>query len=190
MVVVLRHSICAFNYSSLTAETVWRYRVWSWLHKSNWQNLWLVEGLRLLFFFYLLLLFYFFNTAILKNKIKEILKYNKIILALTILAGKDLMSHSVQYMNSWFAASDLFDMFTQSIKFYAFHYQYRCLKNVIYQIDSKNGWLFFSASFTSTFRLVSTFGLKTGKHFFLRGFIFKPKNSIGSSKKRYLGFSK
>ena len=43
----------------------------------------------LIVFFYLLLLFYFFNTAILKNKIKEILKYNKIILALTILAGKD-----------------------------------------------------------------------------------------------------
>ena len=102
MVVVLRHSICAFNYSSLTAETVWRYRVWSWLHKSNWQNLWLVEGLRLLFFFYLLLLFYFFNTAILKNKIKEILKYNKIILALTILAGKDWC---LTQFSTWIAGS-------------------------------------------------------------------------------------
>ena len=31
----------------------------------------------------------YMNTAILKNKRKEILKYNKIILALTILTGKD-----------------------------------------------------------------------------------------------------
>ena len=44
------------------------------------------------------------------------------------------------------AASNLFHMFTQSIKFYTFHYQYRCLKNVIHQTESKNGWLLLSAS--------------------------------------------
>ena len=50
-----------------------------------------------------------------------------------------LVFHSIQYRNGWLAASDLFDMFAQSIKFYTFHYQYRCLENVIHQIDGKNG---------------------------------------------------
>ena len=65
-----------------------------------------------------------------------------------------LMFRPIQYRNDWLAASDLFDMFTQSIKFYTFHCQYRCLKNVIHQIDSKNGWLLLSASFTAKFGLV------------------------------------
>ena len=59
-----------------------------------------------------------------------------------------LVFHSIQYRNGWLAASDLFEMFTQSIKLYTFHYQYRCLKNVSHQIDSKNGCLLLSASFT------------------------------------------
>ena len=67
------------------------------------------------------------------------------------------------------AASDLFDVFTQSIKFYIFHYQYRCLKNVIHQIDSKKGCLLLSASFTAKFG--SVFVLT--KTLFLRDFIFK-----------------
>ena len=65
-----------------------------------------------------------------------------------------LVFHSIQYRNGWLAVSDLFDIFTQSIKFYIFHYQYRCLKNVIHQIDSKNEWLLLSASFTAKFGLV------------------------------------
>ena len=64
------------------------------------------------------------------------------------------MFNSIQYRNGSLAGSDLFDMFTPSIKFYTFHYQYKCLKNVIYQIDGKNGWLLLSASFTSKFGLV------------------------------------
>ena len=64
-----------------------------------------------------------------------------------------LVFRSIQYRNGWLAASDLFDMFTQSIKFYTFYYQYRCLKN-IHQIDSKHGWLLLSASFTAKFGLV------------------------------------
>ena len=32
--------------------------------------------------------------------------------------------------------------------------EYRCLKNVIHQIDSKNEWLLLSASFTAEFGLV------------------------------------
>ena len=47
------------------------------------------------------------------------------------------MFYSVQYKSGSLAASDLFSMFTQSIKFYTFCYtyrQYRCFKNVIYEI--------------------------------------------------------
>ena len=55
--------------------------------------------------------------------------------------------------NGWLAASDLFFyMFTQSIKFYTFHYyvlRLQCLKNGIHQIDSKNEWLVLSARFTA-----------------------------------------
>ena len=65
-----------------------------------------------------------------------------------------LVLHSVQYRNGWFAASDHFDRFTQSIKFYTFRYQYRCLKVVIYQMGSTNEWLLLSASFTAKFGLV------------------------------------
>ena len=74
-----------------------------------------------------------------------------------------LVFDSVQYRNSWLDASDLSDMFTQLVKFYTFHHQYRCLKNVIHQIDSKNGWLLLSASFTAKFGLV--FVLTLGKAF-------------------------
>ena len=55
-----------------------------------------------------------------------------------------LAFHSIQYRNGWLAAFDLFHMFTQSIQFYTFHYRYRCLKNVIPQVDSKHGWLLLS----------------------------------------------
>ena len=56
-----------------------------------------------------------------------------------------LVFHLVQYRNGWLVASDLFHVFTQSIKPYTFRHQYRCL-NVIHQTDSKNGWLLLSAS--------------------------------------------
>ena len=64
------------------------------------------------------------------------------------------MLHSIQYRGEWLAASDLFDMFAQSIKFYTFYYRYRCLKNVIHQTDSKSRWLLLSASFTAKFGVV------------------------------------
>ena len=54
------------------------------------------------------------------------------------------------------AASDLFRMFTQSIKFYTLYYdikEYRCFENVILQINSENEWLLLSASFTAKFEL-------------------------------------
>ena len=44
------------------------------------------------------------------------------VFTLTILPGKTAF-YSIQYKNAWLAASDLFHMFTQSIKFcYTFHY--------------------------------------------------------------------
>ena len=80
------------------------------------------------------------------------------------------------------AASDLFDMFTQSIKFYTFHYQYRCLKNVIHQRDSKNGWLLLSTSFTAKFGLAFVLTLESTLS---QRFHFQVnRKSIGSSKKR------
>ena len=82
-----------------------------------------------------------------------------------------LVFHSIQYRNGWLAAFHLFRMFTQSVKFYTFHYQYRYLKNVIHQIGKKNGWMLLSASFTAKFWLVFVLTLEK---VFLRGFIFKP----------------
>ena len=55
--------------------------------------------------------------------------------------------------------------------------EYRCLKKVSYQIDSKNEWSLDSDRFTAKFELV--FCVHTGKRVFL-----------GSSEKRYLEFSK
>ena len=84
------------------------------------------------------------------------------------------MFHSIQYRDGWSAASGLFDMFTQSIKFYTFHYQYRCLKNVIHQIDKKNKknkqkkkkWMV--APFSKFYgKILVSFYLNTGKRFFL-----------------------
>ena len=46
-----------------------------------------------------------------------------------------------------------------------FFKQYRCLKNVIHQIDRKNEWLLLLASFTANFGLF--FFLNSGKRFFL-----------------------
>ena len=74
--------------------------------------------------------------------------------------GERLVFHSIQYKNDWLTASELFYMFTQSIKFYTFLYQYRCLKNGIYEIDIKNGWLLLSASFTIKFGLVCVLTLE------------------------------
>ena len=61
------------------------------------------------------------------------------------------MIYSIQYKSGWLAA---FNLFTQSIKFDAFYYHDRCLKNVIDQIDSKNEWLLLSVSVTPRFGLV------------------------------------
>ena len=78
------------------------------------------------------------------------------------------MFYSVQYKNGSLAASDLLDMFTQSIKiYYTCHYHVLRLqisKNVIHQIDSKNEWFLLSTSFAAKFGLVF---VNTGKHFFL-----------------------
>ena len=64
---------------------------------------------------------------------------------------------------------------------------WRCLKNAIHQIDSKNKRLLISVIFTAKLELVFVL---TFKNFFLE-FSFKAnRKSISSSKKRYLEFSK
>ena len=65
--------------------------------------------------------------------------------------NREKLFYLIQYKNSCLAASYLFHIFTQPIKFYTFHYHLRmcrCLKNVIHEIDSKDEWLLLSASFT------------------------------------------
>ena len=48
---------------------------------------------------------------------------------------------------------------------------YRCLKNVIHQIDSKNEWLLLSVTFTAKLKLVFILTFKT---IFLKVFILQP----------------
>ena len=64
-----------------------------------------------------------------------------------------------------------------------------CLHNqLIYQIDSKNEWLLLPAGFTAKFGLVFVLTLENA---FSQRFHFQAnRKSIGSSKKRYQGFSK
>ena len=53
------------------------------------------------------------------------------------------MFYSIQYKNDCLAAADIFHLFTQSIKLYTFTFhEYRCLKNVIHQIEKMNGCFF------------------------------------------------
>ena len=47
----------------------------------------------------------------------------------------------------------------------SFHYQYRCLKNVVHQVGSANEWLLLSASFNS--KIWVSFGLNNGEWFLL-----------------------
>ena len=59
------------------------------------------------------------------------------------------------------------------------------MRNVIHQIDSKNEWLLFSASFTAKFGFPFVLTLENA---FFR-FLFKTiRKSIGSTKKRFQGF--
>ena len=68
------------------------------------------------------------------------------------------MFYSIQYNNAWLAAFDIFDMFTQSIKFYyTFHYHVLIKEQMFEKCDSsnsKNEWLLLPASFTAKFGLV------------------------------------
>ena len=54
-----------------------------------------------------------------------------------ILRGKNCV-YSIQYKNGWLAASDLFYMFTQSVKFhYTFHYHVLRVQ-MLQKCDSSN----------------------------------------------------
>ena len=47
--------------------------------------------------------------------------------------------YSIKYKNGWFAASDLFDMFTQSTKFYYTLYYHVLRVQMLEKCDSSNG---------------------------------------------------
>ena len=71
------------------------------------------------------------------------------------------MFYSIQYKNGWLAASKIFHMFTQSIKFYyTFHFIITMFEKCHSQIDSENEWLLESASFAAKFGLVFSKNLK------------------------------
>ena len=87
-------------------------------------------------------------------------------------------------------AFDLFDIFTQSNKYYTFH----C--HIWKSTDISKMWfmkwtvkpnVLLSGRFTAKFELVFVLTWKT---LFLRGSILKPTERTGFSKKRYEGFSK
>ena len=91
------------------------------------------------------------------------------------------------HWNKWLAASDVFRMSTQWIKFFIFYY-HRCLKNVIPQIDSKNEWLLLSVIFTVKLELVFVLLVffLAFENAFSQSFHFKANiKSIYSSTKRY-----
>ena len=75
---------------------------------------------------------------------------------------------SIQYKNGCLAATELFHIFTQSIIYVLYIVlpcikEYRCLKNVIHQTDSKNECLlFFSKSYD---KIWIGFCLNAGKCF-------------------------
>ena len=80
----------------------------------------------------------------------------------------------IQYKNGCSAASDFFVCLhnqLNSLHSISHIKEYRYLKKVIHQINSKNEWLFLSASFTAKFELVFVLTLENN---FLRGFILKP----------------
>ena len=68
------------------------------------------------------------------------------------------MFYSIQYKKDWLAASDLFDRFTQSVKF-CYTLDYHVLRVQMFEkcdsskIDSKNEWLLLPSSFTAKFGL-------------------------------------
>ena len=80
-----------------------------------------------------------------------------------------LTGNSVQEIAGWLLLIFCIRLL-YTIKFYTFHYRYRCLKNVIHQIDSRNGWLLLSASLRQN---LGQFLSQHWKTLFLRGFIFK-----------------
>ena len=77
------------------------------------------------------------------------------------------MFYAIQYKNGCLAASDLFHMTGVYIPLSRVK-EYRCLQNVIHQIDNKHEWLLLSASFTAEFGLVFVLeNENNGKRFFL-----------------------
>ena len=70
------------------------------------------------------------------------------------LTWKNLCFTEKIHWNTRLVASDVFHMFTQSIKFFYFHYRTDVWKNMIHQIDSKNEWFLVWVTFTAKLELV------------------------------------
>ena len=105
---------------------------------------------------------------------------------------REKLFYSIQYKNGWLAACDLFEMFSQSVKFY-YTFYYHVLRGRIFEkcdpfsllnkIDSKNERLLLPASFRAKFGLVCVLTLE---NIFSLRFHFKAnRKSICFSKKRY-----
>ena len=94
-------------------------------------------------------------------KVMPILVLLNIILSLlTILTGTLLNSVQKFDWNTKLAASDVFHMFTQSIKRSFNSIIVQMSEKRVHQIDRKNEWLLLSVTFTAQFELafVLTFG--------------------------------
>ena len=74
---------------------------------------------------------------------------------ITILTGKNCFAHFSTTMVAWLLLTFLICLHNQlsSIHYITDIKEYRCLKNVIHQIASKNEWLLLSARFTEKFGL-------------------------------------
>ena len=85
-------------------------------------------------------------------------------ITLKILTEKScVLLISVQRMAGWLLLILFMCLHNQLSSLHSIitYYEYRCLRNAIHQIVSKNEWLLFSASFTAKFPLV--FCINTGK---------------------------
>ena len=84
-----------------------------------------------------------------------------------------ILLNSVQGMAAWLLLFIFICLNNQlsSIHSIIIYQEYRCLKNLIHQVDSKNDWLLLSAGFTAKVGLVFVLTLENA---FLRGFILRP----------------
>ena len=95
---------------------------------------------------------------------------------LTILTEKNCVQFSAR-MAAWLLLTFFICLYNQSssIHFITRIKEYRCLKNLIHQIEGKNEWLLPSANFTAKFGLVFVLTLEDA---FSQTFHFKATKSV------------